>query len=83
MIRSLFIASAAAALAVIRLPLAMANMATGWTKPTSLCPSAVVWLDIPTGIYYRRGERRYGRTDRGAYTCEYLAISAGNRANIV
>jgi hypothetical protein len=76
MIRSLFIASAAAAaaaLAFIRLPF----------TPAGPCRSAVVWLDIPTGIYYRKSERRYGRTDRGAYTCENLAISAGHRAHLV
>jgi hypothetical protein len=88
--RSFFIGFAAAALSVIGAPLAkpeelakslQANPTLlGWTKPT--CGSAVVWLDIPNGIYYRKGERWYGRTKRGAYTCENLAISAGNRANL-
>jgi hypothetical protein len=88
--RSFFIAFAAAALSVIAAPLAKAEelakslqanpKSLGWTKPT--CGSAVVWLDIPSGIYYRKGARWYGRTKRGAYTCENLAISAGNRASL-
>jgi hypothetical protein len=52
----------------------------GWPEPSWCCGSAVVWLDIPHGVYYRKGESRYGRTERGAYTCEDHANKTGNRA---
>ena len=54
--------------------------ASGWREPIWSCGSAVVWLDSETGIYYYKGDRSYGRTKRGAYTCEKEAIKAGNRA---
>jgi hypothetical protein len=41
----------------------------------------VVWLNIPSGIYHYKGERWYGRTKHGAYTCEKEAIAAGDRAS--
>jgi hypothetical protein len=45
------------------------------------CPrDTVVWLNIPSGIYHYKGERWYGRTKHGAYTCEKEAIAAGDRA---
>jgi hypothetical protein len=93
--RSCFIAFTAAALSVSRPPLPKfedltkretprTNLeAAGWTKPMWLCGSAVVWLDIPSGIYYRAGERWYGRTEHGAYTCENVAISVGNHGNLI
>jgi hypothetical protein len=46
------------------------------------CGSAIVWLDIASGIYYHKGDRWYARTKRGAYTCEKEAIKAGNRASL-
>lgn len=55
--------------------------AGGWSEPTWSCGSAVVWLDSATGIYYHKGDRWYGRTKRGAYTCEKEAIKAGNRGH--
>jgi hypothetical protein len=54
--------------------------ATGWRE--SICESGVVWLDTETGIYYHKGDRRYGRTQRGAYACEKEAANAGNRASL-
>jgi hypothetical protein len=46
------------------------------------CPrDTVVWLNIPSGIYHYKGERWYGRTKHGAYTCEKEAIAAGDRAS--
>jgi hypothetical protein len=46
------------------------------------CPrDVVVWLNIPSGIYHYKGERWYGRTKHGAYTCEKEAIAAGDRAS--
>jgi hypothetical protein len=54
--------------------------ASGWGKPAWYCASDVVWLDVASGIYYYKGDRWYGRTKSGAYTCEKKAIAAGNRA---
>lgn len=45
------------------------------------CPKdVVVWLNIPSGIFHYKGERWYGRTKHGAYTCEKETIAAGDRA---
>ncbi len=44
------------------------------------CPrDAVVWLNLPTGIYHFRGERWYGRTKSGAFVCRREADRAGDR----
>jgi hypothetical protein len=53
--------------------------APGWPKPSWCCESAVVWLDIPRGVYYHKGDSQYGRTQRGAYSCEKHAVATGNR----
>jgi hypothetical protein len=46
----------------------------------SHCPGGmVVWLTLPGNSYVRKGDSRYGATQRGAYTCEHDAIAAGNR----
>jgi hypothetical protein len=91
--RKFFVASAASAIFVSqpllaeakdltkRAWIAMNVHASGWPKPAWSCGSAVVWLDIRSGIYYRKGELSYGRTKCGAYTCEKSAIDAGNRAS--
>lgn len=52
----------------------------GWPKPTWSCESAVVWLEASSGVYYRRGDSRYGRTRHGAFSCEKHACDSGNRA---
>jgi hypothetical protein len=93
--RNFFIAAAtASAISVSRPLLAKAKDLTkrvgietnakayGWGNPTWYCGSAVVWLDITSGIYYHKADRLYGRTRRGAYTCEREAIDAGHRANL-
>jgi hypothetical protein len=92
--RSFFIAAAASAIFISRPLLARAEdltkrvrietnvKASGWREPMWYCGSAVVWLDIASGIYYHKGDRWYGRTKRGAYTCEKEAIDAGNRASL-
>jgi hypothetical protein len=44
------------------------------------CPSdAVVWLNIPTGIYHMQGMRWFGATKHGAYVCQKEADKAGDR----
>jgi hypothetical protein len=94
--RSFFITAAASAISISRPLLAGAENrtkpvrietnveASGWRKPMFVwdCGSAVVWVNIASGIYYYKGDRWYGRTKRGAYTCEREAINAGNRASL-
>lgn len=53
----------------------------GWPKPAWSCERDVVWLDIPSGAYYREGDSGYGRTEHGAYTCEMHAAKTGTRAS--
>jgi hypothetical protein len=92
--RSFFIAAAAGAISFSRPLLAGAEDltrrvrietnvegASGWREPTWFCGSAVVWLDSASDVYYHKGDRWYGRTKRGAYTCEREAIDAGKRAS--
>jgi hypothetical protein len=91
--RSFFVAAAVAAVSMTRPLFARAEVLTkrvrvepkaetsGWREPMWYCGSAVVWLDIASGIYYYKGDRCYGRTKRGAYACEKEAIDAGNRAD--
>jgi hypothetical protein len=91
--RSLFMAAAAAAGATaISQPRARseeltrrvrveANVNASAWRESRVCESAVIWLDGETSIYYHKGDRWYGRTERGAYACEKEAIKAGNRAN--
>ena len=45
------------------------------------CPGGlVVWLDVPTKVYYFRGQQRYGATPNGAYVCRDETKGAGMRA---
>jgi hypothetical protein len=39
----------------------------------------VVWLDVPSRIYYYRGQQLYGATDGGAYLYRDEAKRAGMR----
>jgi hypothetical protein len=90
--RNLFIASTASALFVSRPLLAKAghlrqrvltetNVGSGrWHNPSWFCESATVWLDTTSGVYHYNGDRLYGCTEDGAYTCEKEAIAAGYRA---
>lgn len=90
--RLFFIASAASAISFSPPLLAKAEdlapragietnvKASGWGTPRWYCGSAVVRLDIGRGVYYRNGDRWYGRTKRDAYTCEKEAIDARHRA---
>lgn len=92
--RNFFIAAAASAISLSRPLLAGAEdltkpmrietnvEASGRRDPMWNCGSAVVWLNITSGIYYYKGDRWYGRTKRGAYACEREAIGAGNRASL-
>jgi hypothetical protein len=77
--RTLFIAAAASAACVSPL-LAKAQSAPkrDWMRS---CGFAVVWIDRSSGIYYYKGELKFGRTAHGAYTCEDEARKAGNRSS--
>jgi hypothetical protein len=90
--RGFFIGSAASAICLGRPLLGKAERLTqrvraqtiaqtsDWRQPSWHCKSAVVWLDVPSGIYYYKGDRRYGHTKDGAYACKKAAMAAGNRA---
>ena len=44
------------------------------------CPGdAIVWQILPGNLFVRRGEPRYGATQRGSYMCEHDAVAAGDR----
>jgi hypothetical protein len=48
------------------------------------CPSdVVVWLDFAKGVYYRRGQRRYGRGFEGSFVCREEARSSGYRRSLL
>jgi hypothetical protein len=40
---------------------------------------AVVWLDVPSHTFWLRGQRGYGASKTGGYTCENDAVKSGNR----
>jgi hypothetical protein len=40
----------------------------------------VVWLDLPSKVYYFRGQQRYGSTPNGACVCREQAERAGMKA---
>jgi hypothetical protein len=80
--RQSFLAVAAGAIWAVQPLLAKAEKPTKrFPKLAWECGCAVVWLDVRSGVYYYKGDARYGRTNRGAYTCEAEAIDAGNRAS--
>jgi hypothetical protein len=37
----------------------------------------MVWVDASTKIYYRQGDRLYGKTNKGAYMSEGDAVNSG------
>jgi hypothetical protein len=40
----------------------------------------VVWLDVPSKTYWAKGQRGYGRSKTGGFTCRKDAIHTGNHA---
>lgn len=40
----------------------------------------VVWLDVPSHTFLTKGQRGYGRSKEGNYTCRKDAIHTGNHA---
>jgi hypothetical protein len=57
-----------------------ANFATEKEAEQHCSGDLVVWLDVPSRIYYYRGQQRYGATKGGAYVCRNEAKGAGMRA---
>jgi hypothetical protein len=48
------------------------------------CPSdVVVWLDFTKGIYYGKGQKRYGRGFDGSFVCREEARSSGYRRSLL
>lgn len=41
---------------------------------------AVVWLDVPSHTFWSKGQKGYGRSKNGSYTCRKDAIKTGNHA---
>jgi hypothetical protein len=39
---------------------------------------AVVWLDVPTHTFWTKGQKGYGGSKSGSYTCRTDAIKTGN-----
>ena len=57
-----------------------ANYATEKEAEQHCTGDLVVWLDLPSRIYYFRGQQRYGSTKDGGYVCRNQAKGAGMRA---
>jgi hypothetical protein len=48
------------------------------------CPAdTVVWLDFRKGIFYSRGQRRYGQGFDGGYVCRREARASRYRASVL
>ncbi len=41
---------------------------------------AVVWLDVPSHTFWSKGQKGYGRSTNGSFTCRKDAIKTGNHA---
>lgn len=76
-------ASASAAQAAVVAQASLPPLFSTESEAQAHCPrDVVVWLNIPSGIYHYKGERWYGRTKHGAYSCEKEALAAGDRASL-
>ena len=48
------------------------------------CPDdTVVWLDLPRGVYYLAGQKRYARGASGGFVCRGEARDNGYRRSIL
>jgi hypothetical protein len=48
------------------------------------CPSdKVVWLDFRKGVYYAKGQKRYGQGFDGSFVCLNDAKSSGYRRSLL
>ena len=48
------------------------------------CPDdTVVWLDLPRGVYYLKGQKRYARGMTGSFVCRGEARGSGYRRSLL
>jgi hypothetical protein len=48
------------------------------------CPGEpVVWLDLPRGVYYLKGQKRYARGATGGFVCRSEARDNGYRRSLL
>jgi hypothetical protein len=48
------------------------------------CPGdTVVWLDLPRGVYYLKGQKRYARGASGSFVCRGEARDNGYRRSLL
>jgi hypothetical protein len=83
--RPLFLAAATGLLLLSRAALLWASepLDTFDTEAAALkhCgKNAVVWLDVPSRTFWSKGQKGYGRSKNGSYTCRKDAIKTGNHA---
>jgi hypothetical protein len=83
--RPLFLAAATGLLLLSRAALLWASepLDTFDTEAVALkhCgKNAVVWLDVPSRTFWSKGQKGYGRSKNGSYTCRKDAIKTGNHA---
>ena len=55
------------------------NAASTKIDSTITVGANLVWVNLPTGIYHRKGETLYGHTKHGVYMTETEAIRLGFR----
>ena len=52
------------------------------TSDSAACSGdATVWLDPQAQVYYLKGDKFFGKTNRGGYNCRKQADAAGYRAS--
>jgi hypothetical protein len=83
--RLVFVAAAAGLLLLSRATLLCASepLDTFDTEAAALkhCGhDAIVWLDVPSHTFWSKGQKGYGRSKNGSFTCRKDAIKTGNHA---
>ena len=74
------IMSCSLALGLIVNPVVHAQTPVTAPPPGLSCPGdKVVWVNTKSGIYHFRGERYFGSTEQGKFTCEHDALREGDR----
>ena len=74
------IASCLAALGILTGIAAYAQTPLHVPPAAMSCPGdQVVWVNTNSGVYHFRGERYFGSTNQGKFTCEKDALREGDR----
>jgi hypothetical protein len=55
------------------------STASSAREPETPPQKGMVWVNLPTGVYHREGDRWYGKTKNGKFMTEADAIKAGYR----